>query len=253
MNRRTEEEKNWFRHVNYAHRGLYEKDQSVPENSLEAFRRAAEAHYGVELDVQLSKDGHVMVFHDDSLKRMCGKDCKIWDLTLEELKELRLKGTDSGIPLFKEVLDVLKDGAGPLIVELKTGPKNDELAFKTYELLKAYPGVYCIESFNPFLVNWFRKNAPEVFRGQLSTKSEGYQGYPKPVRYLLSTCRFSFLNRPDFIAYDRTAEIPKKVQKLRKKGVLLVAWTARDESLKEETEQAFDAVIFEHYRPVPKY
>ena len=253
MNHRTEEEKNWFTHVNYAHRGLYEKDQSVPENSLEAFRRAAEAHYGVELDVQLSKDGHVMVFHDDSLKRMCGRDGKIWDFTLEELQELRLNGTKEQIPLFKEVLDVLKDGAGPLIVELKTGPKNDELAFKTYELLKTYPGVYCIESFNPFLVNWFKKNAPEVFRGQLATKAEGYQGYPKPARFLLSTCRFSFLNRPDFIAYDRTAEIPKKVQKLRKKGILLIAWTLREEADRTGTETAFDAVIFEHIRPETKY
>jgi len=252
MNHRTEEEKARFSGVFYAHRGLYEKDQSIPENSLTAFQRAAEKGYGVELDVQLSKDGHVMVFHDDTLKRMCGVDGNIWDYTLEELQAFRLKETDERIPLFPEVLKVLENGAGPLIVELKNGPKNDELAFKTYEFLKTYPGIYCIESFNPFLVNWFRKNAPEVFRGQLATKKEDYSSYPKPVADMLSSCRFSFLNRPDFIAYNLEAEIPAHVQKLRKKGVLLVAWTSREKEKAEEIRKAFDAVIFEHYAPGEK-
>ena len=51
----------------YAHRGLHSPDKSVPENSLAAFAAAADAGYGMELDVQLSKDGEVVVFHDDTL------------------------------------------------------------------------------------------------------------------------------------------------------------------------------------------
>lgn len=242
-----------FYHVEFAHRGLYLKDQSVPENSLAAFRRAVEKGYGVELDVQLSKDGRVMVFHDDTLTRMCGVDGNIWDYAFDELREFRQKGTDETIPLFTEVLDILKEGTGPLLVELKTGPRNNELAEKTYAFLKEYPGVYCIESFNPFLVNWFRKNAPEVFRGQLATRASDYSSYPKLAQKLLANCRFSALNRPDFIAYNLEAEIPAHVKKLRKKGVLLVAWTARDEAKAEETEKAFDAVIFEHYEPKGRY
>ena len=83
-----------FENKYYAHRGFHSEDCSVPENSLAAFRAAVERGYGVELDVQLSKDGHVMVFHDDTLKRMCGVEGKIWDYTLEELRAFRLKGTD---------------------------------------------------------------------------------------------------------------------------------------------------------------
>lgn len=128
MKTRSEHEKQIFLHKNYAHRGLYSKDQSIPENSLPAFKAAAGAGYGVELDVQLSKDGHVMVFHDDSLKRMCGKDGNIWDYTLDELRGFSLAGTGERIPLFSEALEALKENAGPLIVELKTGPKNQELA-----------------------------------------------------------------------------------------------------------------------------
>lgn len=243
------EQRKLFEHVNYAHRGLHTKDRSVPENSLAAFRRAAERGYGVELDVQLSRDGQVMVFHDDDLERMTGKTGKIWDLDFEELRTLRLAGTEETIPLFTEVLEVLKNGAGPLIVELKTGPRNDELCEKTYEILGYYPGIWCMESFNPFIVNWFRKNAPEAVRGQLATMREKYDGYPAFLRKILSEAGFSFLNKPHFIAYNLDAEVPKKVLKMREKGVLLFGWTAR----KPGWEDRADGLIFELYEPPLTY
>ena len=105
----------------FAHRGLYEPDQSVPENSLRAFRRAVEAGYGAELDVQMTKDGQVVVFHDDDLKRGCGVDGRICDMTLAELEELRLFGSEERIPLFSEVLEIF-GGKQPLIIKLKYTP-----------------------------------------------------------------------------------------------------------------------------------
>ena len=83
-----------FQNVNFAHRGLHSRDKSVPENSLEAFELASRAGYGIELDVQLSKDGQVVVFHDDDLKRVCGVDCRVDEKTYAELTELRLCGTE---------------------------------------------------------------------------------------------------------------------------------------------------------------
>ena len=211
MSRLTKEQLETFTHVNYAHRGLYLEDQTVPENSLAAFRRAAEKGYGVELDVQVSKDGQVMVFHDDNLKRMTGKDANIWDLTFDELRELRLKGTDEQIPLFTEVLGVLKTGAGPLVCELKTGPRNNELCEKTTAILRTYDRPYVIESFHPFIVNWFRKNAPDIVRGQLVSDQESYSEMPKWQGNLLYKAGFSFLNKPDFIARKFNAPIPKSI------------------------------------------
>lgn len=73
--------------VNFAHRGLHTEDKRVPENSLEAFRLAAEAGYGIELDVQLSKDGRVVVFHDDTLDRVCGVRGRVDDYKYDELKK----------------------------------------------------------------------------------------------------------------------------------------------------------------------
>ena len=136
---------------------------------LAAFRAAAEKGYGVELDVQLSSDGYVVVFHDDTLDRICGVHGKVIDYPLEQLQGMKLLETAETIPLFTDVLAVLQQGAGPLIVELKTvGKRNPELCEKTREILHSYPGVFCIESFDPMIVRWFRKNAPEIFRGQLA-------------------------------------------------------------------------------------
>ena len=163
-----------FRGFYYAHRGLYDNHHGIPENSLAAFRAAAEKGYGVELDVQLSSDGQVVVFHDDTLDRVCGVHGNVADFPLADLQRMKLLDTDEAMPLFTDVLAVLRQGAGPLIVELKTGPRNTELCEKTRELLRSYPGVFCIESFDPRIVLWFRKNAPEIFRGQLSQPREDY-------------------------------------------------------------------------------
>ena len=249
MDHLSPEQRKMFDRWNYAHRGLHTADKSVPENSLAAFRRAAERGYGAELDVQLSKDGQVMVFHDDDLLRMTGRSGKIWDLDFEELRKLRLAGTEEVIPLFTEVLEVFAKGSGPLIVEVKTGPRNDELCEKTYEILGNYPGVWCMESFNPFIVEWFRKNAPEAIRGQLDTNKEAYEGYPGFLQNFLSKAGFSFRNKPHFIAANLDVEVPEKIRKMREKGTLLFGWTAR----KPGWEDRADGLIFELYEPPVKF
>ena len=234
----------------YAHRGLYDNHHGVPENSLPAFRAAVEKGYGVELDVQLSADGQVVVFHDDTLDRICGVHGKVIDYPLSDLQQMKLLDTEETLPLFTDVLAVLRQGAGPLIVELKTGPRNTELCEKTRELLRGYPGVFCIESFDPRIVLWFRKNAPEIFRGQLSQPREDY-GTSLPALYsrLLADCRFSFLNRPDFIAY-KIGTRPARVLRKRGKGVLLVGWTSHDAVADSKDN---DSVIFEYCAPPLRY
>ena len=239
-----------FRGRYFAHRGLYDNHAGVPENSLPAFRAAAEKGYGVELDVQLSSDGAVVVFHDDTLDRICGVSGKVIDFPLAELQQMKLLDTGETLPLFTDVLAVLRQGAGPLIVELKTGPRNTELCEKTREILRGYPGVFCIESFDPRIVLWFRKNAPEVFRGQLSQPRENYAGHlPALYARLLAGCRFSFLNRPDFIAYKIGAR-PASVLRKRRRGVLLVGWTSHNAAADSKDN---DSVIFEYCAPPLRY
>ena len=76
-------------HRFYAHRGLFDNESEAPENSLAAFQKAVDAGYGMELDVQLTKDDRLVVFHDATLKRMCGVDGNVWDYTLEELQKMK--------------------------------------------------------------------------------------------------------------------------------------------------------------------
>lgn len=235
-----------FKGKMYAHRGLH--GAGVPENSMEAFRRAVAEGYGVEFDVQFTKDHHIVVFHDSNLKRMCGVDKRVRDCTYEELQQYGLDGTDERIPLLEDALQLL--GQTTLVCEIKNhnGNRNNRLCRETYEKLADYKGRYCIESFSPFLVKWFRLNHPEVIRGQLSyaMKDEGGLGYV--ARLALSQLLFNFISRPDFIAYRH--------QDFRQPGFflcaklfhpLLVAWTARGDEEQAKAWRRFDSVIFELY------
>ena len=234
---------------NFAHRGLHARDKSVPENSLEAFRLAARAGYGMELDVQLSRDGQVVVFHDDTLNRVCGVDARVDELSYAELSQLKLCGTEYGIPLFSDVRAVIR-GRGPLIVELKNGRRNRELCEKTYALLEDYRGDVCIESFNPFIVAWFRLHARDLVRGQLAMRPTEYrkEGYGGVKGFLLGHTLLNVIARPQFIAY-KIGLRPPLVRLAEWMGAMKFGWTSHE----PRNERGRDAVIFEFYKPKLKF
>ena len=248
--RPTEKQKSTYKGVRFAHRGLYDADQTVPENSLPAFRRAADAGFGIELDVQLTEDGQVVVFHDDTLNRMCFPDretpVRVDALPWDALSALRLAGTEERIPLFSEVL-ALVGGRVPLLVELKTGPRNRELCEKTTALLRAYPGAYCVESFDPRILAWYRQNAPDILRGQLAEPPRRYvkdEGKSAVLGFVLGNTLLNAAARPQFIAY-RIGDVPLAVRAAEGMGAMRFRWTSREEGDAPDA----DAVIFEHYRP----
>lgn len=234
----------YFEKKLYAHRGLH--DETVPENSLTAFRLAKENGYGVELDVQMTKDGKLVVFHDGNLLRMCGVDGFLRDYTYEELRNFTLKKTNERIPLFSDVLDVLEKT--DLICEIKgdNGNKNYTLCEKTYNELMNYKGKFCIESFSPFLVAWFRYNHPEIIRGQLSCDFMKDKKMPFFTRIAMTHLLINRISKPDFVAYDH--------RDVKKAGFrileivyrpFMVAWTAKGEKEQEFAWKYFDSVIFE--------
>ncbi|MBQ1632850.1 MAG: glycerophosphodiester phosphodiesterase [Clostridia bacterium] len=242
-----------FQGLMAAHRGLYEKDQSIPENSLEAFRRAAENGYGVELDVQLSKDGAVVVFHDDTVDRMTTEKGRVDSFTLAELQAMPLKGTAHRMPLFTDVMAVL-DGKSPTIVELKSTPNYDELCKKTLAILRTLKGPYCVESFDPRIVRWFYKNAPDLVRGQLTEAFSYWRkaGLPLWRCVMMHTLCVNFLTHPQFIAFGR-GHRPLCMLLGRKLGAKTVFWTERPDSDHETLAKRYDCRIFEHCRPETHY
>lgn len=232
---------------NYAHRGLHRIDKSTPENSVAAFEHAARIGYGIEFDVHITADGELVVFHDDDTGRVCGVPGRVEDMSLAELRELKLCGTQYGIPTLAEALEAAH--GAPLIVELKRGGRNKELCRRAYEALQGYAGPWCVESFDPGIVFWFRLHAPEVFRGQLSARYASLRKTCSAVHaFLLSRCLTNFLTRPHFIAYE-IGRRPLTVRLAAALGAMRVAWTSRE----WKTEEKADAVIFQFYRPRVKY
>jgi len=234
-----------FKKREYAHRGLFSKDQSIPENSLAAFKKAKENNYGIELDLQLSKDGEVVVFHDDSLNRMCHKNKLVKDLDLKQLRKLHLKESEEEIPLFTEVLKEI-DGSVPLIVELKSCDEYIELCEKSYDLLKEYKGEYVVESFDPRILKWFYQNHKEIVRGQLSSQYSDFKGSGSSAikSYFLSRCLLNFASRPNFIAY-RVGKRSILIDLIIKMGAVEVLWTTHN----KQDESNAPVIIFEHYKP----
>ena len=233
---------------NYAHRGLHRIDRSIPENSLPAFEAAARIGYGVELDVHITRDGELIVFHDDNTKRLCGVDSRVEDMTWSELCKLRLAGTEYGIPLLSEALEVLGTHC-PVIIELKRGPRDREMCRKTYALMKRYGGRYCIESFDPGIVFWFRRHAPEILRGKLAyDPAEMVKDTSRLNAFLVGNLLTNFITRPHFISYGLGRK-PLLVRFCERMGAMKVAWVSRDWA----SEKKNDAVIFEYYRPRVKY
>lgn len=186
----------------YAHRGLHDIGKGVPENSMLAFRLAKEAGYGIELDVHLSKDGKLVVEHDDTLRRTCGVNWRIEDTEWDTLSTLRLEGTEEKLPLLTEVFDLI-DGKVPLLIELKVvGGNWRALGRAVSNALKDYKGPYCIESFEPRALLWFRQNDPLVARGQLAGDVRKESTVSPVISFVLKNLLVNVLSRPDFIAYN---------------------------------------------------
>lgn len=233
----------------YAHRGLHDNSGPAPENSMAAFQKAVEAGYGIELDVQLTKDRIPVVFHDETLKRVCGAPGKVRDYTFRELSAFPLLKSTERIPAFRDFLQMV-DGRVPLIIEIKIHEKADTVCSLADGLIRDYKGVYCVESFHPLALRWFKKHRPQVIRGQLSSNFRE-PGKLEPLSlFLVHHLLLNFLGKPDFIAYDHhhKENFSRRVcQHLYR--ALGVAWTIRSQKELEESREDFSLFIFEGFRP----
>lgn len=238
---------NFLKNKIVAHRGYHDKDKGIPENSMLAFKRAIDENYLIEFDLHLLKDGKVVVFHDDNLKRMTGIDALIKDKTYEEIKQLKLLDTNERIPLFSEVLNLV-NGKVPIVIELKYDTKCGFLEDKVLEILKDYKGKYAIKSFNPLTVNYLRKKAPNVIRGQLSSDFKDDKINIIKKKFIQSMI-YNFITKPDFISYDIRALPNKKIKRLRK-NKLIMAWTIRDKKTYIKALDMCDTFIMENIEEV---
>ncbi len=234
----------------YAHRGLH--GDAIPENSLKAFRRAVAEGYGAELDVHLLADGKLAVIHDSSLKRTTGTEVSVEELTADDLPNYYLEGTFETIPEFSQVLEIF-EGNAPIIVELKSNGNNvDALCHAACRYLDNYTGDYCVESFDPRCVRWFRKHRPRVVRGQLAENYFKTKNCKLPfiIKFAMVNHLCNFLTYPDFVAYrfsDRNTLMTRLCRRFWKiKGV---SWTITNQQNFDEAVDDGWIPIFENFMP----
>lgn len=238
--------KSWLVEDYIAHRGLH-NSKDAPENSLKAFKNAIDAGYPIELDVQMIEDGTIVVFHDESLSRVVGKDGYVKNLKKEQLKDCYLLKSDQTIPTFEEVLNLV-NGQVPLLIEVKNSGKVGKLESELIKILKDYKGEFAIQAFNPFVLQYFRINAPEIIRGQLSSFFTDNNEVSRFRKYFLKRMFFNKrVSKPHFISY-RAIDLPNRYVK-RFNHLPLLAWTIRSQEEYLKVIKHCDNIIFENFTP----
>ncbi len=233
-----------------AHRGLW-SPKGAPENSLAAFEAAVDGGYGVELDVRLSSDGEVMVFHDAGLERMCGAQGRLGERTTEALSALRLKGSREPIPSLQQVFDLV-NGRALIHVELKTRPGEEgPLDEAVAAVLERYDGPVAVIGFNAHSHAWWAHNRPQVLRGldSYGYADEAAQHLPEAERLALRNLEHVALARPHFLALgvDMLESGPARLA--REAGFPIVAWTLRSQDQWTRFSSYADNLIFEGFAP----
>lgn len=236
-----------FMGASVAHRGYFDNEVGIPENSLASFQAAIEKGFVIELDIQLSSDGVAFVFHDADLERMCGVQGKIWEYTAAELKEMKLFGTEETIPTFEETL-ALVNGQVPLLVEYKMDKVDTAVCAAGQALLDKYNGAYAIQCFDPRALLWYKKNAPQVARGQLAEEfweKEEYAG--KPLYFVLTYMLTNVATRPDFISYKAIHKDNISLNVCRMLGAKTVCYTLKSPEEFDYVNGDFDMYIFDSF------
>jgi len=242
----------WLRTLPIAHRGLHDAAKGIVENSPSAFEAAARAGYAIELDVRASSDGEVIVFHDRKLDRLTQQSGTLSDRTTHELTQILLDGSADTIPTLKEVMSQVA-GRVPLLIEIKnTGRLVGALEQAVANLIADYPYEVAVQSFNPYSMGWFAKNAPGVLRGQIS---EGYRDPDDDIRlapherFVLRHMLLNFICRPNFVAYEWQGLPTPSVRAAKAIGLPVLTWTVRNPDTWDQVAPYADNLIFEKFRP----
>ncbi len=234
----------FLKNATIAHRGLHNAEKGIPENSLAAFKEAKNKKFPIEIDIHLTKDNHVVVFHDSDLKRMCGKTLKVEESTLEELKRCPLHGTGETIPTLEEVLETVA-GEVFLLIEFKVNQNTRKLCEAADRILSKYNGKYFIQSFYPQVLLWYQQNRKEICRGQLAARyrKKGLQ------KTLLGLQFFNWIGRPDFISYRHQDFKTPMLRFVNWLGAYTLGWTYQSQVDLDRTKHIFDGWIFEQFTP----
>lgn len=227
----------FLKNIVIAHRGIYD-NKTIPENSMRAFKKALYKKIPIELDVHLTKDHQVVVFHDDNLKRMTGINRNIKDCSYQELQDFFLLETSEKIPLLSDVLTLI-NGKVLIDIEIKNDGRMGKMNYLLTELLDSYSGKFMVKSFYPQYMVWFKKYRPDYIRGLLITKKMKFYNLIIHSKFCLK-----YLNI-DFVACRKDLVSSSNIQKIRKAGIVIFAWTIHSLQELREISSFVDSYISE--------
>lgn len=236
---------NWLLDRPIAHRGLHNLAAGVPENTIGAFDAAIRAGLPIEFDVRLTEDQQAIVFHDCNLIRLTGVDRLVASTTMRDMQRLTISGTDERPPSLNEALEFI-DGRVPVLIELKAARPPGPLEWEVLKGIETYRGQAAIQSFSPKSMRWFRENAPEVIRGQISG-SYYVHDLSSWHRFMHRHLLMLRISRPDFVAHHVGCLGLPSSRLWRRLGGPLLAWTVRSMRDLDRARLRADGVIFEGF------
>jgi glycerophosphoryl diester phosphodiesterase len=225
----------------FAHRGLHGGGRV--ENSLAAFDAAIARGHGIELDVQQSRDGEAMVFHDATLDRLSGETGRVADRSAAELSRIGLSGAPETIPTLPVVLAHI-GGRVPLLIEIKAPDRHVAgLCAAVARALDTYSGPVAVMSFNPEAASWFARARPGVIRGLVV--SEEADSRAARLRKRVELAGALFRARPQFLAYDIASLPSPTARAARAAGLPLFTWTVRTAEQRARAAHEADQPVYE--------
>lgn len=229
----------WIAEHGFAHRGLHAR--GMPENSLAAFGAAIERGLGIECDIQRSRDGQAMVFHDWELDRLTAQTGAVVQRSADELSRITLSGGEEGIPTLRQLLKLVS-GRVPVLIEVKS--RKDlrvvPLCLAVRRALEGYRGPHAVMSFDPRISRWFAEHSSFTVRGLVVTEEDDRALAGRIRRHLAL-----WHAKPDFLAYD-VRDLPSSFAAAqRRRGLPLATWTVRSAELRQRAADYADAPIAE--------
>ncbi|MBC2885068.1 glycerophosphodiester phosphodiesterase [Ochrobactrum sp. CM-21-5] len=231
----------WLKKRPIAHRGLHDLNKDRWENTLSAFDAAAKAGFAIECDVHLTKDGGVVVFHDDDLQRLAGREGRICELTTMEATALHVGGTADHVPTLRQMLDLV-DGRVPVVIELKgIEGRDDGLVAAVAKELTSYAGEAAIMSFDHHLIRRFKTDAPGIPGGLTAegTRTEDFERHFSMLAHDLSFVSYNVHHLPNpFVTFVRDRLL-----------IPVISWTVRDKEMQKHSDLNVDQITFEGFDP----
>ncbi len=236
-----------------AHRAYHNRALGRPENSLGAVRAALEAGYGIEVDLQLTADGQVVVFHDERLERLTEGTGLVRDRTLAEVQALRVRDCADPVPTLAQVLAEIA-GRVPVLIEIKdqsdTMSQTDgRLEAATARALTDYAGPVALMSFNPHSMSHLARLAPKVPRGLTTSAFDPADWAPLDAARCAELRAIPDFDRTgsSFISHEAADLAASRVADLKARGAAILCWTIRSAQAEAEARRIAQNITFEGY------